>query len=186
MGAMNRVDWSREKVVTQRVRHLERFELGTPYPEVVERVARLVRSLPGVWGQPARCELVVDATGVGRPVVDLLRREGMGCGLRPVMVTAGAAESSSDGYFGVPKRDLITGLQAMVQSGELKVVKGLRHADTLMKEMAEMRVRVSGAGEQFGCWRNGAHDDLVFAVALAGWGARKWTPGDLCGRRRLI
>jgi hypothetical protein len=33
-----------------------------------------------------------------------------------------------------------------------------------------MQVKVSTAGnEQFGAWREGAHDDLVLAVALACW-----------------
>jgi hypothetical protein len=55
-----------------RLRFLERVELGTPYPEVVERVVQVTRSreLAG------RCHLIVDGTGVGRPVVDLLRGRG--------------------------------------------------------------------------------------------------------------
>ena len=51
------------------LRHVERVPLGTPYPEVVERVRELVThdELAG------RCALAVDATGVGAPVVDMLR-----------------------------------------------------------------------------------------------------------------
>ena len=48
------------------IRHLERQPLGTPYPRVAARLGRLVRALPG------DADLVVDATGVGRPVVDML------------------------------------------------------------------------------------------------------------------
>ena len=44
------------------VRHLERLPLGTPYPDAVKRIGEVVQTLPGA-------ELVVDATGVGRPVV---------------------------------------------------------------------------------------------------------------------
>ena len=48
------------------LRYLERAPLGTPYPDVAERVAAITRNekLAG------RCQLAVDATGVGRPVVD--------------------------------------------------------------------------------------------------------------------
>ena len=55
-----------------RVRHLERVPLGTPYPGVVERVREIV------WnGQLVRnCALAVDGTGVGAPVVDMLRGRG--------------------------------------------------------------------------------------------------------------
>jgi hypothetical protein len=49
-----------KKPVALRLRFLERLELGTPYPEMVERVVRVTRS-PELEG---RCHLAVDATGV--------------------------------------------------------------------------------------------------------------------------
>ena len=51
------------------VRHLERFALGTPYADIFSRVKTL-------FAEPrlGRSALVVDSTGVGKPVVDLLRR----------------------------------------------------------------------------------------------------------------
>jgi hypothetical protein len=53
--------------------------------------------------------------------------------------------------------------------------------------MTEMRVKVTGEGnEQFGAWREGTHDDLVFAVALAAWGAKRSTPWEMFGRRRIF
>src|SRR3954454_5897766 len=51
------------------VRHLERVKLRTSYPDVVERIREVVMD-PALEG---RRSLVVDATGVGAPVVDLLR-----------------------------------------------------------------------------------------------------------------
>jgi hypothetical protein len=49
--------------------------------------------------------------------------------------------------------------------------------------MADIRVKVTPAGnEQFGAWRQGEHDDLVFAVALACWAAKKRYPGTPTGR----
>jgi hypothetical protein len=48
------------------------------------------------------------------------------------------------------------------------------YTDRTAAEMAEMRAKVTAArNTQFGVWREGAHDDLVLAVALACWGARK-------------
>src|SRR5215217_2206547 len=49
------------------VRHLQRFELGTKYMDVVDRVAALVRSEP-LRHMPA--VLLVDKTGVGASVLD--------------------------------------------------------------------------------------------------------------------
>src|SRR5713101_931572 len=67
------------------VRYLERMPLGTPYTEIVERVRELVnhRLVSG------RCWLVIDATGVGSPVVDMLRKARLGCGLTAVTITGG-------------------------------------------------------------------------------------------------
>jgi hypothetical protein len=35
--------------------------------------------------------------------------------------------------------------------------------------------------EQYGAWREGEHDDLMFAVALAYWGAKKVYPRPVDG-----
>src|SRR5262245_29207214 len=67
------------------VRHLERLALGTPYPQVVEHIKATLARAPicgnGPNVEPAR--LVVDDTGVGRPVSDLL----VDAGLSPLRVT---------------------------------------------------------------------------------------------------
>jgi hypothetical protein len=80
--------------------------------------------------------VAVDATGVGPPVVDLLRRAGLGATILPAIITGGAAESLSKGYYGVPKRDLITGLQVLLQRGVLQIAAGLKHGPDLVAEMA--------------------------------------------------
>ena len=63
--------YAHRKHVELRLRYLERMPLGTPYPTVAERVVRITRS----DAMAGRCVLVVDATCVGRPVVDLLKRD---------------------------------------------------------------------------------------------------------------
>ncbi len=164
--------WAWKKEVALRLRHVERMDLGTPYPRVVERITEVTRSreLAG------RCTLVVDGTGVGRPVVDLLRAARPGCTIMAVTATGGMQETSEGGYYCVPKRDLIVGLQVYLQCGELELAAGLRHGTELMEEMAGMQVQVSDAGrEQYGA-RGPGHDDLVFAVALGCWGVRKLHP----------
>ena len=67
------------------VRFAERMALGTPYPKVVERVRQIVQSdeLAG------NCALAVDATGVGAPVVDMLRAARLGCELTAITITGG-------------------------------------------------------------------------------------------------
>ena len=53
------------------VGHLERLPLGTSYPAIVAHVGRLMTKLPG------RPELVIDYTGVGRPVFDMFVYSGI-------------------------------------------------------------------------------------------------------------
>ena len=60
-------EYGRPAEVPLAVRHLQRFELGTKYTDVVDGVARLVRSEPLRY-MPA--VLLVDKTGVGAAVLD--------------------------------------------------------------------------------------------------------------------
>lgn len=170
----------REEPMT-RLRHLERIRLGTPYPDVVERTAAITRSAE----LRGRCQLIVDGTGVGRPVVDLLRRGRVECSIYPVVITGGISETFSNNYYHVPKSDLVSGLQVALQSGRMRVARGMGYVPELMEEMAAMRVRVSGSGnEQFGASRRGTHDDLTVALALSLWGLRKVYPRSLDAGKR--
>jgi hypothetical protein len=164
------------------LRHLERVPLGTSYREVVRIVCDVVGKVEGLGA----CTLVVDATGVGAPVVDLLREAELNARVVAVTITgADRVSRRSNGDWLVPKRDLVTGLQLMLQTEELRIASGLRAADVLVKELREMRVKVSMSGhENFEAWRSGAHDDLVLATALACWRSRLRVP-SMWGTRRL-
>ena len=74
-----------------RMGHIERLRLGTTYPDVVAYVGTLLNGLPARPRPPA---LVVDATGVGKPVVDMLRA----ARLRPVAVTVTGGNFSTEGF----------------------------------------------------------------------------------------
>jgi hypothetical protein len=177
-GAWDPAKWAWKKVVSLHLRYLERIALGTPYTEVIRRVVQVTR-WPDLAG---RCRLAVDGTGVGRPVVDLLRDERPGCVLMAVNITSGLKQTFEGGYYGVPKRDLILGLQVLLQRGVLRIAAGLEHGPDLVREMAAMQVKISLSGhEQYAVWREGTHDDLVFAVALACWNAQNAYPKDPAG-----
>src|SRR5262245_59008913 len=80
------------------LRHLERYQLGTPYTTIVPAVSLLLRT-PPVRGAP----LVVDYTGVGRALVDMLKKETSISRVVPVTVTAGhAITHGENGSFHVP------------------------------------------------------------------------------------
>jgi hypothetical protein len=169
--------WAHFEKTEYRLRFLKRLELGLTYPQIVEKVETIVRALQkecGSWGNRPSLALVVDETGVGTAVVDLLRRCGLGCELVPVTITPGEREVRTKCGWNVPKRELVTGLQVMYENDELLMSGELNQLDVLLKELAEMQVRRSPTGhESFAVWREGVHDDLVLAVALAVWRARK-------------
>ena len=70
LDEMDHATYERRRARRFRVRFLERLALGTAYPRVVE------------W-----CTLVMDATEVGAPVLDLLRVANLACGVVPVNLT---------------------------------------------------------------------------------------------------
>ena len=116
--------------------------------------------------------LAVDATGLGGVVVELLQQADLGCRVWPVVITRSRVASERNGFCRVPKRELILGLHGLLERGELRIAARLGAGAALVREMAEMRTRVTAKGhEQFGVWRRGEHDDLVLAVALGCWAA---------------
>ena len=153
------------------LRHLHRFPLGTPYTEIVPAVAALVRS-----GPLAESPVVVDQTGVGRAVVDMMRRA-VGW-VVPVTITGGhAVTMSEDRSFHVPKKELVSCLQVVMQSRRLRIARQLHEAAVLVRELQQFQVKITtAANETFGVWREGQHDDLVLAVALACWWAERHPP----------
>jgi hypothetical protein len=151
------------------LRHLQRFPLGTPYPAVVQGVLALLGG-----ARLSDPTLAVDQTGVGRAVVDLLAdalRGQVSCLLFPMTLTAGHAVTGGDaGGLYVPKKELIGTLQLLLQTRRLQVARSLTDAAVLMKELENYRIKVTTArNETFESWREGPHDDLVLAVAMAAW-----------------
>jgi hypothetical protein len=181
VGGIDRVTYEQPREVRLHVRHLERVRLGTPYMEAAERVSEVVR-WPGVAGQ---CTLIADATGVGGAVMEMLRPEGLGCPVVPVTITSGDRATQSNGTWRVPKRELIAALMVSLQTGQLRIARKLRDAGALVDELMRMRATFSEAGhERFGA-SAGAHDDLVVAVALAVWRARRNESKSIWGTRDL-
>jgi hypothetical protein len=152
-------------VTTFEVRHAERLPLSTTYPAVVERVARIMQS-PEVVG---RGVCVMDITGLGRPVYDMM----VSAGVSPVVgvcITGGHAVSQTESGFNVPKRELVGALQRYIQEGRLKVAAALPDADELRDQMLSFRSKISAQGvETYEALTEAEHDDLVISVALPLW-----------------
>jgi hypothetical protein len=149
------------------LRHFRRYTLGTPYPEIVSSVSRLC-SNPRFDG---RATLVVDQTGVGRPVVDMFRRFPMSATVTPITITSGHGSSfGSDGSLHVPKRDIVNTLRLILETGRLRIARKLPSVEILVRELLDFQARITpSANEVFGANGNGKHDDLVLALSLPVW-----------------
>jgi hypothetical protein len=163
--------WQATAFHSLRVRHLERVPLGTPYPGVVARVREIVRKV-------GPCALAVDGTGVGAPVVDMLRAAGLGCEIAAVTITGGEQQRNTSRNGGaawsVPKRDLLALVQVLLERNELRLAKGLRELGPLIRELTDVRSTTRASGrERLGADGCGEHDDLAIALALACWRARR-------------
>ena len=168
--------------------YLERFPLGTEYPAVIGRVEELVRS-----PKLQRSRLVIDATGAGRPVVDLFFNSRMPAEITPLTITAGSEvredrwNRTGNRAYWVPKIELVSTVQALLQTRRLRVVPRLALADVLKRELLDFKIKVTAsANETFSTGREHAHDDLVLAVAMAAWlGERQTSQPFIAASRRF-
>jgi hypothetical protein len=117
--------------------------------------------------------LVVDNTGVGRPVVDMLRQNRLSP--VPITITGGDAVTRDGHGYRVPKRDLVGAVQVLLQTQRLRFAAGMPMVPKLVEELQAFRVKISAdtAHDSYGSWREGSHDDLVLAVAVAAWYGEK-------------
>jgi hypothetical protein len=162
------------------IQFLKRWELGTPYPQIIADVAALLNRTEhkNASARPLRgSALGLDATGVGRAIVDLFKAARPPCRLYPVTITAGNAATADSGEWHIPKKDLVAVVNAALQTKRLLWDPRLPYDAVLTKELRDFQTRITPAGnEQFGAWREGQHDDLLLAVAIATWLAERTGP----------
>lgn len=167
--------------------HIERVPLKTRYTEAAAHVKGLVAELRKPvdvetvdrWGtalaEPKRPEatIVLDYTGVGIAVAEIFRSAGIDCPVVLVTITAGGKVTYDEVGYHVPKADLVSVVQRLLQEERLRVAADDRDADLLIKELGDFQAVIKPSGHvSYGVaadWREGQHDDLVLAAALALW-----------------
>lgn len=172
-----------EPVVERRktVRHAERIARGTQFQTVVDKMAAMTQSARFQGGDVYTC---VDGTGLGAPVVESLRYGGLRGELVPVLFTGGELTRYGDGYYRVPKGELLHGLAMELERRELQLARGVGAMPDLLQELRGMRKSYGKDGARW--TTTGKHDDLVMALVLAVWSSkRRELPlsGELLRRR---
>ena len=152
------------------IRHLERLPLGTPYPEVAERLGAVIagaRTIAASRGDryPPTFRAFADATGVGLPVVDLMRTAGRR--VTPCLFTYGNRRTVENDQVTIGKGYLVSRLQALLQTNRIHL-PDTAEARALAQELLDYQIRVDErANDTYGAFKAGRHDDLVTALGLA-------------------
>lgn len=146
-----------------RIAGLGRLPLGTPYPGVVAALTQIMARMP------PHTPLLIDASGVGRAIVDMM----VDAGLQPCAITITGGNDvlwHHANSVSVPKLTLVSKLVSLVHAGVLHVHQDLADWGALRRELENYRGEVTRSGR--GLTYNaapGAHDDLLIAAALAAW-----------------
>jgi hypothetical protein len=173
---------------------LKRWPLGTSYVDITQWLTRLFGA-PGfrpAHGPPP--VLVVDETGVGAAVVEMVReamtRARVEGHLVAVTITAGSAVTlPAPAHWRVAKKQLASVLVTLFSNRRLHIADVPERA-LLIREAEAFSVKITPEGnETFESWRDSEHDDLVLALALACWAAEwidwravlPWPPGQPWG-----
>ena len=156
-------------------RHIEQYRLGTSYPSMVRSVGAMLDREP-LRGQ---CTLAIDFTGVGAPVFDMFTETGLQA--IGILITGGASwHRETPRQWHVAKILLVGMVQKFLQSGRLRIGAKLPQAGLLQKELRDFRVKISKAANETYEAREGQHDDMVLALAIALFAAehpaRRWLP----------
>lgn len=159
--------WTDERPSEFQVGLIERLPLGTSYPSVVAYVGQLMER--PLWRD--NIDLIVDGTGVGVAVVSIFQSAGV-----PhiaATITAGNEETRHGRNWHIPKIELVSGVQALLHEGRLKIQKDLPEANTLVDELQTFSVKHTDAGRIQFAASGSKHDDVVLALCLAVHMARR-------------
>jgi hypothetical protein len=175
--------------VTHELGHLQRWPVGTPYPRIIHELTEILRTplpilqanrdalgnvLPrDLGGQTAA--LVVNATGVGRAALELLRDEAPDVRRVATWVTTGDQALEETEGWRVPQRDLVAAVQVLEQQNRLEMAEDLADYPELRQQMDAFKVVPGVAGRDR--YDPTAGDDLVVALALACWWGELVSPG---------
>lgn len=180
------------EVRAMRLRHLERLPLDAPYHAVIDRVKHLLDALKEQegdlhpWTKEPRSDLVVDITGTGRAVGDFMNK----AKVDPILVsiTGGAGETEIRANdWKISKADLVGGLQVLFQNPDTRfqVAKEIPLVPKFLEELQAFKLKPPTLNPNDPeSWRERPDDDLVFAVTLAAWRARRYLPTPAATRER--
>jgi len=151
------------------------------------RVAEIIESRMGHKDLAHSCDLLIDGTGIGAAVVDLLREKGLHP--VPIVFTGGGTVREVTAPFGsifkggealvplkivkelhVPKTDLVAAGKLLIEQGRVRVAEGLRWGQDFKDQLLAFKGKVNEKGHRtYEADTEGDHDDMVVCLLMAAW-----------------
>lgn len=135
--------------------------------------------------------VLVDATGVGDAVVEMVRLQLLSSSrvrLMEVTITGGQGATHRGNRWSVSKSSLIAQLTAALEQQEIRF-GDFPHREATQRELLAYRVKpssVSGGADRLEAEKDSDHDDLVIAAALAVYAVRHSQPAPSPARARNV
>lgn len=150
------------------IRHITRLPLGMSYPKVAEHIAELLTR--PIFAR-RRVFVLIDVTGVGRPVYDdlceeaRLREEARRILIKPITFRSGETYNATTGMLG--KAFLVSRLQSLLQNERIHA-PDTREVRATTEELKVYEIKVNRDGkDQYGAFKTGTNDDLATALGLS-------------------
>jgi len=143
------------------VRRIVKLQKGMPYDAQV----REVRTLFFEYHNP---RLIIDRTGVGLPICDMI----VAGGLQPIQVSLTAGDimnKPEPGKINLPKKDMVSSLTRCIQERRIKVTRDCENAALFRTELKAFQLKVSASGHNTYNAAPGSHDDTITAIGLCLW-----------------
>lgn len=156
------------------IRYIRQIELGLKYREIAQRIARVTRN--ALTNADGEVRLVLDATGVGAPVVELVEEELQDTDVRIIGATFVNGLKKPDWSQGrditVGKAYLVRRFQVLLEQHRLKLDSRLQKAGSLgpvvIHELQNYEIKITEtSNEVFGAFKVGVHDDVATALLLS-------------------
>jgi len=174
----------------------ERLQLGTPFRDAIGRLIEVrdwIKKMqnkrdrergrfPSEIQRSSPIEILVDASGLGDPVVEEMRHRGLE--ITGVLLTGGnkctKVKEKNGWALHIPKSALVSRLQVLAQGHRIHFTRESSLVENMIEELENFTLKVtSSANLQFEPFTTGVHDDLIVATALAVWKRRRKPTGFL-------
>lgn len=149
------------------IRYIQRLPLGTSYPDVAEFLAEMLCN-DRFAHRDVRC--LIDVTGVGRGVYDLLKQEialreaAKHIAVKPITFSHGEKYNRSTGVLA--KAFLVSRLQSLLQGGRVHG-PDISEMKATVEELRVYEIKLDTDGKDTYGAVVGKHDDLATALGLA-------------------